>query len=129
MRLYSCFMASVLLCGCTKPTLLLPEAKHIAIVHEKPKDCELIGEVDGYKKNSWENLNLKQVRDSARNDIKNNAYAMGADTIHIVGEDKLTSTGGFGVGTSVGSVGFGSTSSTQAAKEMHIQGFAYKCKK
>ena len=54
---------------------------------------------------------------------------MGADTIHIVGEDKLTSTDGFGVGTSVGSVGFGSSGSTQAAKEMHIQGFAYKCKK
>lgn len=130
MRLhYSYFVALILLCGCTKPTLLMPEAKHIVIVHEKPKDCELIGEVDGYKKNATKHLNLKQVRDSARNDIKNNAYTMGADTIHLIGEDKLTSTGGVITGTSASFTGSNYFSSTEVAKEIHIHGFAYKCKK
>ncbi|RDU73174.1 DUF4156 domain-containing protein [Helicobacter aurati] len=110
-------------------TTLLQEAQHIVIVYEKPDNCKMLGEVDGFKKNTWGGLDLKQIKDSAKNDMKNNASAMGADTIFVVSEDKLTSSNEVisGKKNTNDSI-FGSRTREEIVKEIHIQGTAYKCK-
>lgn len=107
--------------GCTKMTFLEPEAKIVKIVLEEPKKCENLGEVEGYKKQSG-NLSLKQMKESAQNDLRNNTYEMGGNAVLILNRDS-----GSGGGGTYSLVGGGIASSSQYTAEYHIEGRAYKC--
>lgn len=111
-------------CGCTSVTPLNYGAESVEIVLQVPQGCQKLGEVEGYKDNAWENLSLKEIKNSARNDLKNNAFAMGADTVVVFGGDNVNSSSSFYSGGQYG--GFIATSSK--AKEYHIDGIAYKCR-
>lgn len=101
----------LLFCGCSSMTYLKAGAEKIEIVSEKPKgDCKRLGEVEGYKYNHGPNLNLREIQNSARNDLKNNALNLGANVVEIVSTDAIIS------------------QFYEKPREYHIQGIAYKCK-
>ena len=124
MNKFSVFCLIFLFYGCTFVTPLNYGAESVEVVLQVPQNCIKLGEVEGYKDNYWGNLSLKEVKNSARNDLKNNAFSMGADTVIIISGDNVNSSGGFYSGGQYG--GFVATSST--TKEYHIDGMAYKCK-
>lgn len=100
-----------LLSGCSSTTQLVVGAERVEIITEKPQThCKRLGEVEGYKYNVGPNLSLKEMQNSAKNDLKNNAFALGADIVEIVSTDSIKA------------------SMTDKAREYHIQGIAYKCK-
>ena len=108
-----------LISGCTMVTPLMSEAQSVRIVLKEPQGCEILGEVEGYKYNTWMDLSLKEMKTSARNDLKNNAYAMGADTVFIISRDSVS-------GSSTAFV-YGMAISESQANEYHIEGIAYIC--
>jgi len=105
--------------ACTSITTLLPEATNIKIALEEPKECKFLGEVEGYKVNEWENLSLKEMIESAKNDLKNNAYNIGANTVLMLNQANTSGASGGMVGNVFVSDSF--------TKEYHIDGRAYLC--
>jgi hypothetical protein len=74
-----------LLTGCAAVSLR-PEAQRIRIVTSDPVGCDYLGEVTGNQGNAFtggftSNANLET---GARNDMKNQAYGMGANTIQLL---------------------------------------------
>lgn len=100
-----------LLNGCSSVTQLMAGAEKIELVSEKPQaNCKRLGEVEGYKYNTGPSLSLREIQNSAKNDLKNNALAMGADIVEIISTDSIKA------------------SMTDKPREYHIQGIAYKCR-
>lgn len=116
---YVALVLALLFVACTGVTPLLSGANRINVVLEEPKQCRFLGEVSGYKKNQWENLSLKQMIESAKNDLKNNAYKMGANTVLMLNQNRTNS--------SSGAVVYGILISDTYTKEYHIDGRAYIC--
>ena len=116
-----CLLLGFWVCGCTMVTPLYEGAEYVKIVLKEPQGCELLDEVDGYAYNTWDDLSLKSIKTSARNNLKNNAYEMGADTVWVISRDKVD-------GSATAFV-YGMAFSESQAKEYHIEGVAYICEK
>ena len=75
------------LTGCVEqprfyPTKLMNEARGVTIARSTPYNCVVLGEIEGRSDTSLGAIgaNLQTLRDSAINDVKNNAiYATGRD--------------------------------------------------
>ena len=89
-------VCGVVLSACsTAMTTLNAGAQNVAVVLNVSANCQRIGEVDGYKRNEHGNLSLQEIKNSAKNDLKNKAHAMGADTLVIVSSEGLNANGGY----------------------------------
>ena len=120
-------LAMILLNGCFKPILLTEGAENVETIRESmlKDNCKKLGEVEGYSKDISGIASLKDIKTSAMNDLKNNAFALGGDTVSII-----DSSGGFrNSGGSMINTGFGfGYVASDSTGEYHIQGIAYKCK-
>lgn len=75
----------LLIAGCAaKP--LKPGAEQVRIVTQAPKGCEFLGEVVGSQGNWWTDdvTSTRNKMVGARNQLRNQAYAMGATHIQIM---------------------------------------------
>ena len=73
------------LAGCAAKDLR-PEAKRIPILTHEPRGCFYLGEVTGNQggwKGEW--TSVENLETGARNDMKNKAYEMGGNAIHMLG--------------------------------------------
>lgn len=129
LNLILALVCGLLLAACsTATTALNSGAQNVAVVLNLSDSCIRVGEVDGYKKNEYGNLSLQDMRNSAKNDLKNKAYAMGADTLVILSSEGLNASGGYY--TTRGFYGFyndGFYMPYSYTKEYHIEAIAYKC--
>lgn len=92
---------------------LKPGAEKVRLTNQEPKGCKYLGELAGSQGNAisggWtSNDNLAE---GARNDLKNKAFAMGANVVHILASRDGMTTGQYG----------GSKTSS------NMEGVAYKC--
>lgn len=124
-------LLTLLLCACsTKFTTLNTGAQNVAVVLNLPENCQRIGEVDGYKKNDYGDLSLQDIRNSAKNDLKNKAYAMGADTLVIISTEGLNANSGYYAARGMyGLYNEGFYVPYSYTKEYHIEAIAYKCER
>jgi hypothetical protein len=117
-------IAITLLASCSA-VQLKPEAEHIRIVTEQPSGCVYLGEVVGSQGNLLvghitSNENLER---GALNDMKNKAYEMGANVLHMV-SSRAGQTGQF-QSSGIGSMSQGGGSLMQT--NVTYVGVAYKC--
>ena len=124
-------VCGVLLSACsTAMTTLNAGAQNVAVVLNVSANCQRIGEVDGYKRNEYGNLSLQEIKNSAKNDLKNKAHAMGADTLVIVSSEGLNANGGYYAARGFyGIYNEGFYIPYAYAKEYHIEAIAYKCER
>lgn len=122
-------VCGLLLSACsTAMTTLNAGAQNVAVVLSVGANCQRLGEVDGYKRNEHGDLSLQAMKNSAKNDLKNKAHAMGADTLVILSSEGLNANGGYY--TARGYYGLyneGFYVPYAYAKEYHIEAIAYKC--
>lgn len=121
---------AALLCACAKTTItpLLDEASVVQFAPNAPSNCIRLGEIQGYKRNTQGNLSLLELRNSAKNELKNKAYAMGADTLVIIGTDSISATDGFYATRSFYPYETGFYVPASYPKEYLMDAIAYKCK-
>lgn len=121
---------AALLCACAKTTItpLLDEASVVHFAPNAPSNCVRLGEIQGYKRNTQGNLSLLELRNSAKNELKNKAYAMGADTLVIIGTDSISATDGFYATRSFCPYETGFYVPASYPKEYLMDAIAYKCK-
>ena len=121
---------AALLCACAKTTItpLLDEASVVQFAPNAPSNCIRLGEIQGYKRNTQGNLSLLELRNSAKNELKNKAYAMGADTLVIIGTDSISVTDGFYATRSFYPYETGFYVPASYPKEYLMDAIAYKCK-
>lgn len=121
---------AALLCACAKTTItpLLNEASVVQFAPNAPSNCVRLGEIQGYKRNTQGNLSLLELRNSAKNELKNKAYAMGADTLVIIGTDSISATDGFYATRSFYPYETGFYVPASYPKEYLMDAIAYKCK-
>lgn len=123
-------LAALLFCACAKTgiTQLNEGANGVKIVLKEPSDCKRLGEIEGYKRNSNGNLTLQELVNSAKNELKNRAYALGADTLVIILADGSTANGGYYYGRGFyGPYGGGFYAPYSYPKEYIIHAVAFKC--
>ena len=127
-------LVMILLSGCCSflPTQLVSGAENVELIgNSMPQgNCKKLGEVEGFANSDCggiplKDASLKDIKTSAINDLKNNAFALGGDTVSIIASD-----GGFrNAGGSMINTGFGfGYVASDSTGEYHIQGVAYKCK-
>jgi Domain of unknown function (DUF4156) len=77
--------ALVLVAGCS-PVPLSPEARQVRIVTSDPSGCQYLGEVTGNQGNSFTGgfTSNADLETGARNDMKNQALRLGANTIQLL---------------------------------------------
>ncbi|UTF60279.1 DUF4156 domain-containing protein [Gilvimarinus sp. DA14] len=101
--------AFLVLVGCAaKP--LNPEATGVFISNEKPsEECEFVKEIYGGQGNWWTDdiTSTKALTEGSRNDLRNQAYAAGANYVHVQQVERNESFAGGG--------------------KMAMTGHAYKC--
>lgn len=121
---------AALLCACAKSSItpLLDEASVVQFAPNAPLNCIRLGEIQGYKRNTQGNLSLLELRNSAKNELKNKAYAMGADTLVIIGTDSISATDGFYATRSFYPYETGFYVPASYPKEYLMDAIAYKCK-
>ena len=102
---------SLMICGCGSSTQLSTEAQSIKIALQEPQNCQQLGKIEGYTKSAWSRMSIKDLKNSAENDLKNKAYQLGADTVVITNKDAYMG-----------------DAWTPAAQEYNIEGMAYKCR-
>ena len=69
-----------------------------------------------------------ELRNSAKNELKNKAYAMGADTLVIIGTDSISAADGFYATRSFYPYETGFYVPASYPKEYLMDAIAYKCK-
>jgi hypothetical protein len=75
----------VLLTGCAAKALV-PGAERVFVSNDKPTgDCEFLGEVIGGQGNWWTDdiTSTRSLVEGSRNEIRNRAFQMGANYVHI----------------------------------------------
>lgn len=123
-------VSGLLLCACsTAVTTLNAGAQNVAVVLNVNANCQRVGEVDGYKRNDHGDLSLQDMRNSAKNDLKNKAHAMGADTLVLLSGEGLNAIGAYYAGRGMYSMYYyeGFYMPYSYTKEYHIEAIAYKC--
>ncbi|ARJ57434.1 DUF4156 domain-containing protein [Campylobacter cuniculorum] len=78
----------IIFVGCTQKTELLPLAKNIKVLYEKPQNCILLGREIGQKIDTMNSMSLLELRESALNDLKNKTSILMGDTLHILNMEK-----------------------------------------
>jgi hypothetical protein len=119
-RFVLCPLVALELAACSAVPLD-PHAQRIRIVTADPVGCEYLGEVTGNQGNSFtggftSNANLET---GARNDMKNQALQMGANTIHLL-TTRAGQTGSMAIAQGSGGGGSEQTNVTYV-------GAAYRC--
>ena len=88
----------IALSGCAAKTLT-PGAERIVISNKEPtQNCEFMGEVIGSQGN-WFTADITSDSDmikGARNEMRNQAFSMGANYIVLVNQSTSNNTSGFG---------------------------------
>ena len=105
----SCF---ILLSACAAKKII-PGAEQVMIVSELPKqECEFLGEVVGSQGNWWTDdvTSTKNKMIGARNEMRNQAYNVGANLVLIMESRNTQSAVSFDI------------------KDVTVIGNAYKCK-
>lgn len=74
--------------ACTPKTELLPKAKDITTLYEKPKNCKLLGREIGQKIDTMGSMSLLELRESALNDLKNKTSRLGGNALYILNMEK-----------------------------------------
>ena len=85
MRNLTVVTLAVLTTACaSKP--IAPGAERVMLVAEAPQGCEFLGEVVGSQGNWWTDdvTSTKNKMVGARNELRNQAYAMGATHVQIM---------------------------------------------
>ena len=121
--------SGLLLSACsTAMTTLNAGAQNVAVVLNVSANCQRLGEIDGYKRNEHGDLSLQAMRNSAKNDLKNKAHAIGADTLLITSSEGLNANGGYYTARGFyGVYNEGFYVPYSYVKEYHIEAIAYKC--
>lgn len=114
-------LSAFVLLGCSA-NALKPGAAKVRLVTTEPQGCEYLGEATGNQGNSFtgswtSNANLET---GARNELKNEAVALGGNTVHLL-TTRAGQTGRAGV-----SQGSGGGSSEQT--NVTYSGAVYRCK-
>ena len=88
--LYLCLVA---LAGCAAKRLS-PGAQAVLLVNEVPSNCQFLGEVVGSQGNWWTDdvTSTKNKMVGARNELRNQAFAMGATHVQVM-ESRNTKSG------------------------------------
>lgn len=133
MKAFGCvftLIIAALLCACAKSSItpLLDEASVVQFAPNAPSNCVRLGEIQGHKRNTQGNLSLLELRNSAKNELKNKAYAMGADTLVIIGTDSISATDGFYATRSFYPYETSFYVPASYPKEYLMDAIAYKCK-
>ena len=131
MRQIYLIFALALFSGCTSTAVITPlayGANAVQIATSEPSHCVRVGEVMGYKKNTNAALSLLDLRISAKNELKNQAYALGADTIVIIGTDTTSSGGGYYATRGFHPYDMGFYVPNSYPKEYVMDAVAYKCR-
>lgn len=86
----------VLLAGC-QAIPLQPGAEQVRVTNEEPKGCKFLGDATGNQGNAFtgEFTSNRNLETGARNDLKNQARAMGGNVVHLL-TDRAGQTGSFG---------------------------------
>lgn len=131
MRVFGLFLgilAAFCLCACSRTavTALNDGANSVKIAPSAPQNCQNLGEIEGYKR-SGGSLNLQEIINSAKNDLKNKAHALGANTIVIVFADGLSANEGYYTGFYGRPFGTGYYVPYTYPREYLIQAVAYRC--
>ena len=76
---------------------LQPGAEAVRLTNEEPKGCRFLGDVTGNQGNAFTGdfTSNRNLETGARNDIKNQAKAMGGNVVYLL-TNRAGSTGGFG---------------------------------
>jgi hypothetical protein len=76
---------------------LQPGAELVRLTNEEPKGCRFLGDVTGNQGNAFTGdfTSNRTLETGARNDIKNQAKAMGGNVVYLL-TNRAGSTGGFG---------------------------------
>ena len=85
MRKISMCICLISLAGCAaKP--IAPGARAVLIVHQTPSNCQFLGEVVGSQGNWWTDdvTSTKNKMVGARNELRNQAFAMGATHVQVM---------------------------------------------
>ena len=122
-------VGGLLLSACsTAMTTLNAGAQNVTVVLNVSANCQRLGEIDGYKRNEHGDLSLQAMRNSAKNDLKNKAHAIGADTLLITSSEGLNANGGYYTARGFyGVYNEGFYVPYSYVKEYHIEAIAYKC--
>jgi hypothetical protein len=84
-RIFLPILFAASLSGCAAKALQ-PGAEKVFLSNEKPEaSCEFMGEVIGGQGNWWTDdiTSTKNLVEGSRNDMRNKAFALGANYVHI----------------------------------------------
>jgi hypothetical protein len=87
-----------------------PGAERIFVSHEEPPpDCVFVGEVQGSQGNFWtaEFTQDRNILTGARNELRNQAYSLGANYVLVETESHSNNTAGHSLGGTFSSVVIG----------------------
>jgi hypothetical protein len=105
-------LSALLLSACSA-IQIVPGAEQVKLTNQEPAACTALGDVVGTQGNmvsgGWTSNETLII--GARNDLKNKAYALGANVVHVLSNTSGVAGGKYG----------GSTSSS------HLLGVAYRC--
>jgi hypothetical protein len=85
MKRFLIILMAAALAGCAAKSLN-PGAERVMLVNSAPSEnCKFVGEVYGGQGNWWTDdiTSTKALVEGSRNDIKNQAHAIGANYVHI----------------------------------------------
>jgi len=85
MKQFLIIASAIALSGCAAKSLD-PGAERVMLSNSAPsEDCEFVGEVHGGQGNWWTDdiTSTKALVEGSRNDMKNQAHALGANYVHI----------------------------------------------
>jgi Domain of unknown function (DUF4156) len=85
MRKISMCICLVSLAGCAAKRIA-PGAQTVLLVNEAPSNCQFLGEVVGSQGNWWTDdvTSTKNKMVGARNELRNQAFAMGATHVQVM---------------------------------------------
>lgn len=131
MRVFGIFLGLLMIflmtaCSRTTMTALNEGANSVKIIPSAPQNCKNLGEIEGYKRSGGA-LNLQEMINSAKNDLKNKAHALGANVLVIVFADGFNANDGYYVGFYGRPFGAGYYMPQSYPREYLIQAVAYKC--
>lgn len=90
MKRFILVFATILISGCAAKTLL-PGAERVFLSNDAPPgNCEFIQEVHGGQGNWWTDdiTSTKALTEGSRNDLRNAAYRVGANYVHIQQQER-----------------------------------------
>jgi hypothetical protein len=86
MKYVAVFAVVVIGLAACKAIPLQPGAETVRLTNEEPKDCKFLGDVTGNQGNAFTGdfTSNRTLETGARNDIKNQARAMGGNVVYLL---------------------------------------------